>query len=513
MKNRITLNIIFLILLCLNACTGRNQADDTRFRPHLHFAGSKNWTGEPAGAVWYEGEYHLFYLHNPEAAVLGNICWGHAVSRDLVHWEERPVAIPSDPNGQIYPGSVVIDKHNSSGLGSDDTPPWIAFFTYHETDKTTDSAAGKICSAYSTDKGLTWTKLDLPVLEYTEKLTHPNVSHNDSTGQWLMSVSTGTSIRFYSSSDCLEWDYLSTFGEGLYSEGGWENSSLFPLPVAGSNQTKWILLVGMNGGPADGSPGIRYFVGDFNGSRFKLTQTQELWADYGKDCSAGTICNNTPDNRKIMLNWMNSWDYANLTPTCQWRGNTTLPRNLGLVPEGNYYLLTSSPIDELAGIYGKKDSIDGFKYTGSKKIFATRPLPRSPYLLQLRFDNTARRAIWGARDYGIRFITRSGKKLTIGYKAELNSFYVNRAGLRAETFSDSYEQPVGATYTFNAPIADWNIWIDHNSIELFACGNRIVLTALCYPDEPFESVELFSEAGSSTLVGASLTELNGESGH
>lgn len=476
-------------------------------QPLLHFSAGRNWTGEPSGAVYYAGEYHLFYQHNPSDAVLGNIGWGHAVSRDLIRWEERPVAISPDASGQIYSGSVVADLRNTSGFGTEGTPPLIAYFTYQRAEAASDRP---VYMAYSLDKGLTWTKRETPVLTDREspKFYNPSVSWNESLGQWLMTVSSGSTIRFYASTDCLRWSYLSTFGEGLFSGDNWESSSFFPLKAVETEQTKWVLTVTMNGGPADGAAGIRYFVGDFDGTAFKISQTQELWTDYGKDNCAGILVNNAPGANPVLLGWMNSWDYANLLPTEGWRGNLTIPRSLVLKPEGRYYLLTSEPAETLdhyiRNTYALEDKI---QFTGEKKIFADRPFPAGPFRLKLFFDNTNRRAIWCARDYGVRFVTASGKRISIGYNAELNSFYIDRSRLRKKSFSEYFDQQVGATYTYNAPAADWEILVDRNSVELFACGGRVALTALCFAEEPFETFELYSDTGSTSLLEGSLSEL------
>lgn len=494
-----------MMAVFVSLCSCHQTATDGPLsRPLLHFSSDENWTGEPAGSVYYDGVYHLFYQHNPSDAVLGHIGWGHAVSRDLVDWEELPVAIPSDASGQIYSGSVIADLRNSSGLGTENTSPLIAFYTYQPEKETADRS---VFIAYSLDKGLSWTKREMPVLADSEspKCYNPNVSWNEMLNKWLMTVSTGSVIRFYSSSDCLNWSYLSSFGEGLFSEGNWESSSFFPLKADESGQAKWVLTLTMNGGPADGAPGIRYFVGDFNGTAFKISQTQELWVDYGKDHTAGIVINQSPDSSPVMLGWMNSWDYANQLPTHGWCGNLTIPRRLGLKREGNYYILTAAPVEEVnhyvRATYSSEEKIE---FTGEKKIFSDVPFPPEAFDLRLLFDNTNRRAIWGARDYGIRFITASGRQISIGYDAELNSFYMDRSRLRGQSFSEFFDRQVGATYTSHAAATDWRLLVDRNSIELFACEGRVSLTALCFPEEPFVSFELYSDRGKTTVWKASL---------
>ena len=119
------------------------------YRPQFHYTPAKNWMNDPNGLVFYKGTYHMFYQYNPSGTTWGNISWGHAVSRDMVHWKEVGVAIPDDDKEYVFSGSVVVDRKNSSGFGSRKNPPLVAIYT----------AATKACCkqaqalAYSTDAG------------------------------------------------------------------------------------------------------------------------------------------------------------------------------------------------------------------------------------------------------------------------------------------------------------------------------------------------------------------------
>src|SRR5688572_11239085 len=129
------------------------------YRPQFHYTPAQNWINDPNGLVYYRGEYHLFYQHNPFGNTWGHMSWGHAVSRDLVHWTELPVAIPEDEGREaIFSGSAVVDHKNTSGFGTRRNPPMVAVYTSarHETQ---DQPADQDKSlAYSTDRGRNWTK-------------------------------------------------------------------------------------------------------------------------------------------------------------------------------------------------------------------------------------------------------------------------------------------------------------------------------------------------------------------
>src|SRR5262249_24150513 len=139
------------------------ETDETfHFRPQLHFSPQHNWTNDPNGLVYFEGEYHLFFQYNPFGDQWGHMSWGHAVSNDLLHWDELPVAIPEAGSEMVFTGSVVVDEKNTSGLCQNAKPCMIAIYTGHF-----ESAHIQIHNlAVSQDRGRTWTRFSgNPVLD------------------------------------------------------------------------------------------------------------------------------------------------------------------------------------------------------------------------------------------------------------------------------------------------------------------------------------------------------------
>src|ERR1700760_4693597 len=106
---------------------------DQPYRPQVHFSPQKNWTNDPNGLVYFNGEYHLFFQYNPFGDQWGHMSWGHAVSRDLLHWSELPVAIAEKGTEMVFTGSVVVDEHNTSGLCAAGRPCMVAVYTGHHT--------------------------------------------------------------------------------------------------------------------------------------------------------------------------------------------------------------------------------------------------------------------------------------------------------------------------------------------------------------------------------------------
>ncbi|KQW09130.1 glycoside hydrolase family 32 protein [Streptomyces sp. Root369] len=240
-----------------------------QYRPQFHFTPAQNWMNDPNGLIYYKGQYHLFFQYNPDGNTWGNMSWGHAVSTDLVHWKQLPVAIPQDDKEMIFSGSVVLDKNNTTGFGTKKNPALVAIYT------SAQKATGKQeqALAYSTDGGTTWTKYaGNPVLDIgSNNFRDPKVFWYAPTKSWLMAVALADQhkISFYSSSDLKHWTHQSDFGPSGATGGVWECPDLFPLPVDGNpKKTKWVLAVNLNPGGIAGGSGAQYFVGDFDGKKF-----------------------------------------------------------------------------------------------------------------------------------------------------------------------------------------------------------------------------------------------------
>ncbi|MFC8662110.1 GH32 C-terminal domain-containing protein [Streptomyces sp. NPDC057199] len=249
-------------------------AADTRpysetYRPQFHFTPEKNWMNDPNGLVYFKGEYHLFYQYNPNGSSWGDMSWGHAVSKDLVHWKELPLALSHDDNEMVFSGSAVVDRDNTTGFGTKKNPAMVAIYTSHN--KATGIQAQSL--AYSTNRGRTWTKYQgNPVIDIGSKdFRDPKVQWYAPTKSWLMTVSMSAEhkVRFYSSKNLKDWKLQSEFGPAGATSGVWECPDLFPLAVDGDKKKiKWVLVVNINPGGIAGGSAAQYFVGDFDGKKF-----------------------------------------------------------------------------------------------------------------------------------------------------------------------------------------------------------------------------------------------------
>ncbi len=237
------------------------------YRPQFHFTPAQNWMNDPNGLIYYRGEYHLFFQYNPSGNTWGNISWGHAVSRDLVHWHELPVAIPADAQNYVFSGSAVVDYRNTSGFGRPGNPAMVAIYT--ATDRVTNMQRQAL--AYSLDNGRTFTKYGIVLDIGSTNFRDPKVFWYAPGHEWLMTavLSDQHKVTFYTSPDLKHWTHLSDFGPAGATGGVWECPDLFPLPdPSHRGKQKWVLVVNLNPGGVAGGSGVQYFVGNFNGTTF-----------------------------------------------------------------------------------------------------------------------------------------------------------------------------------------------------------------------------------------------------
>lgn len=350
-------NITFFFLLSVTlACNKETETLlESTYRPLQHFTPPENWTNDPNGMVYLDGEYHFFYQYNPFGDKWGHMNWGHAVSRDLVTWEHLPVAIPEFDNQDgtttmIFSGSAVVDSANTSGFFEEGfTKGMVAIFTSH-VDSSGTGIAQHQSLAYSSDKGRTWKLYEgNPVLDIgLENFRDPNVVWNEKRGAWLMAAVKPLEFttQFYESHDLKKWTLLSEFGKQGDTTKIWECPSLFKVPVEGSNEEKWVLLVS-SGHKTEGFVGMQYFVGDFDGVNFTVQKQDEVFPlDDGKDFYAAIPFNHLPKshNKPVIMGWGNNWAYANDIPTVGFRGTFSFPRELSLIVDNGTYKLKSEPI-------------------------------------------------------------------------------------------------------------------------------------------------------------------------
>lgn len=254
-------------------------------RQQLHFSSRRGWNNDPNGLVFLDGEYHLFYQHNPYGWSWGNMHWGHAVSQDLLHWKELPDALYPDELGTMFSGSAVIDKNNTAGWGENTL---VAVYTADRSEPRHEVQ----CIAFSNDNGRTFTKYKgNPVIDsYKRWESHatrdPKVFWYEPDKRWVMALYEVDGISIYTSDNLKEWNYKS------HVEGFHECPEFFELAIDGDkNNKKWVMY---------GASG-RYKIGNFDGENFIDESTKPTYM--GGGMYAAQTYNNIPEGRRIQIGW------------------------------------------------------------------------------------------------------------------------------------------------------------------------------------------------------------------
>lgn len=471
-----------------------NFAYQEKYRPQYHFSPQYGWTNDPNGMVYHNGEYHLFFQYNPYGCKWGNMHWGHAVSKDLVQWEELPYALAPDKLGAIYSGCVVIDKDNTAGFGKD---AMVAIFT--------SAGEQQVQSlAYSLDNGRSFTKYEgNPVLSHPTivDFRDPKVFWYAPTQQWIMSLATSQSITFYSSKNLKEWTQLSEFGEGIGNHDGvWECPDLFPLTYEG--QTKWVLFVSINPGSPNGGSATQYFIGNFDGETFSPDPLPyPLWIDYGRDNYAGVTWNNVPaeDGRRLFIGWMSNWDYSNEVPTTNFRNAMTLARTLSLAHNGEHLVVASKPVKEIERL--RNETISLPNKTATTTTFK-QLLNNNDGAYELTFSITPN----GSDNFSFSLLNNKGEELTYIFDIANKTLLTNRAkssvAFNANFAAMLIKAPLTAKKSYTI-----RLLVDKASTELFVNDGEVVQTNTIFPTEAYNALRFKTDKGTLSIKDVTIYKL------
>ena len=411
--------------------------------------------------------------------------WGHATSPDLVTWTEHPVALPCTASEEIFSGSCVFDVANTSGLGTAANPPLVAIYTSHYRPGSPRFRTQAQSLAFSLDDGFTWTTYPgNPVVDRGSKdFRDPKVFRFED--HWVMVAveAEDQQVVLYRSDNLLDWSFLSHFGPAHAVGGAWECPDLFELPIDGSDQARWMLVVNINPGAVSGGGGAQYFLGDFDGTTFTpehLADGEDLrcfdWLDFGRDFYAAVSFADVPDGRRILIGWMSNWDYCREIPLTGGRSAMTLPREIGL------RLIDGRPVPwqvvarEVTAALGEPVTVlHDPHFQGRRHLEHTI----GHGIVEVHLDTPPQRfeVVIG----GVGIAVTDGV-LTLDR---------SRAGRR-----DFHPEFASRTWVDLPPSGgglDLVIAVDSCSLEVFAADGAACLTNLVFFDLPEQSVELFSD--------------------
>ncbi|MDW5266754.1 MULTISPECIES: glycoside hydrolase family 32 protein [Acidobacteriaceae] len=310
-----------------------------RNRPQFHFTVKRGWSNDVNGPIFYRGQYHLFWQAFPFGVTWDTdfMYWGHAVSKDLIHWRELAPALMVDKLGSPWSGTSFIDHNNDGGWGKD-----ALVLVYTAFDRVSHKQVQ--CIAYSTDNGATFTRYaGNPILDSNREVgsndtRDPKVFWYQPTRHWVMVLFEKDGMSFYTSTDLKTWVRKSHF-KGLH-----ECPDFFELPVDGdANNKKWIL----HGGSSS------YFIGSFDGNTF-TAESPELHYAEGKNAQgddtlyAAQSFVNMPDSRRVQMAW------GRIQPEgMPFNQMILFPTELKLKSTADGLRLQATPIEEIGRLHGK----------------------------------------------------------------------------------------------------------------------------------------------------------------
>jgi fructan beta-fructosidase len=428
----------------------REYLDDVyteKHRPQLHFSTVRGWINDPNGLVYHDGEYHLYFQHYPFGYYWGQPHWGHAISKDLLHWEQLPDAILRHELGGIYSGSSVVDYNNTSGFKSGDEDVIVAFYT------TTRLINGRHAStqnvAYSNDRGRTFTDYENnPVIGdrfdvwKTDNARDPKVIWHEPTQKWVMVVYEAIGHSFFTSDNLKDWEYqshINTF---------WECPELFELPVDGDpNAKKWVIY-GVSGD---------YLIGDFDGKEFKPESGMFNYLQ-GKFFAAQTF-NNVPesDGRRIQIGYVEIPGWVEVPESNPpFNGLMSFPTELTLRTTANGIRMFNEPVDEIAELHKKAYKWEDLDMEEANKKLSTI----NSELLHVKCEIENINSI----AYSIMFDEDS-----LYYTLKPNIFYYNLDVEGSESFKIKYLPELDSKTTF------YEFIVDRTSLEVFVDHGRFTM--------------------------------------
>jgi len=452
--------IALAVALVMSLQMNSQTLGDELGRPQYHFTAHSGWINDPNGLVFFKGEYHLFFQHNPFGTEWGNMTWGHAVSKDLIHWEQLDHALHPDSSGTMYSGSAVVDHENTSGLGTAGQPPMVLLYT--AAGNQSPASKGQPFTqglAYSLD-GRRFSKLaSNPVLDHIEAENRdPKVVWHQPTNRWIMALYLNEDrYALFSSADLKHWERC----DSVSMPGASECPDFFELPVKGDPKSRYWVFWSANG---------RYRLGRFDGARF-TPSTEPIDSNFGPNCYAAQTYSDAPKGRRIQIAWMQGGRY----PGMPFNQQMTVPREITLIKTKEGPRLAIQPVAELSKLRSKT--------LMNKRDLAVRELaiPCSTDLVELRLQWTRDQSLaikFNGQE--IRYEAADRSLLALGRKVQLRG---------------------------ESPVLDLVLYFDRTSLEVFADGGLVTIPG-CFVAHPnSKDLVVTSDSGQAVLKRFEVFEL------
>lgn len=302
--------------------------------PVVHLAPPKGWMNDPNGLSFLDGRWHAFYQHHPDDDVWGPMHWRHAMSPDLLHWEDQGIALSPSPLGAIFSGSLVVDHTNSAGFGSAER---VAIFTL-------DGPDGQVQGVAHSPDAVAWTQFGgNPVLvdQTQPDFRDPKVLRMDD--HWIMALAVAKEVWFYRSSNLIDWEQVGSHRPSRAAVGTIECPDLAPVTTT-NGEDGYVLVYGDDRGGNKENGATFAVAGSFDGETFHEWASPDF-LDHGPDFYAAQSFAECPSAGPTVLGWMNSWRYANEHPSAGRRGVLSLPRTLAVSSRSDATVMSRLAVD------------------------------------------------------------------------------------------------------------------------------------------------------------------------
>jgi fructan beta-fructosidase len=432
-----------------NEIPGAAEFYNEPLRPQFRFSQKVGWNNDGNGMVYYDGEWHLYFQHNPYGWNWGNMHWGHAVSEDLVHWEQLPIAIYNKRRGDwAFSGGGVVDENNTAGWQTGDEKVIVASWT---------STGRGECIAYSNDRGRTFTEYEgNPVIKHSGR--DPKIIWYEPGKHWVLAVYNHYEdvphMAFYNSENLKDWRFQSRL------QDYYECPEVFELPVDGdTHNTRWVVFA------AD----ARYAVGNFDGKTFTPEHEGKHRMHYGNYCAAQTF-SNAPDGRRIQVGWAQI-----AMPDMPFNQTFSFPHELTLRTTEEGIRMFAEPVKEIEQIYKKT-------HTAKRRELSEG----EPVRLNVSgdiFDITATFRVGAAKVLGLDI---GGNRI---------DYHVESGKLQ-----DAPMRPVDGKVTIR-------VLVDRPTLEIIGNDGRVYITRPRAKKGEFRTVEAFAVGGTAKLVEVEAHEL------
>lgn len=471
------------------------------YQPRYHYSQAASNTSDPNGLVYFDGEYHLFHQDRGR--------WAHAVSTDLLHWYQLPIAIDATAFGDSWSGGAIVDAENRSGLFPDGRG-LIAYFTSFDQDEW--NGAQTVRAAYSSDNGRSWTVLDRVVVpnpgpDGKWDFRDPKITWDPDHENFVMVVSGGDHIRIFTSTNLLDWVAKESFGYGDWRNGGvWECPDLFQLPIAGTDRKRWVLWWSTGAVRETNGSNARYVTGVWDGERFTADTApgEVLRSELGRDYYAALTFSDMPNGRRVQLAWMSNWDYAFAEPTGRFSGALSIPRELGLVDQDGVGLrLTQTPVD-VSSLVQRTVTVsdvglsDGLPFTLDQLAF-----------YRIRAEIALPQA-GGADSFEIGVRQGAGHGTSLVWRDE--RLRVDRSQSGATAFTEHFAGYNEAIWP--SRLADGerrvsvDVFVDASSVEVFRADGLGSITDEILPEPQWQGLSILARGGAARIVSAVVETLD-----